>query len=102
MDHEEIIEIARHVREHERQRDERQQEVPMSLRQRFVAYMATTTGDEEQCENILAEEVNGVKDCLLSGKVKPDKQAQKRHGKTGPGRGPITQSIALDGRPDEV
>ena len=32
--------------------------------------MAAAAGDEEQGEDVFTEEVTGVKDCVLSGKVK--------------------------------
>jgi len=46
--------------------------------------MAAATGDEEQGEQVFAEEVSGVKECLISGKMKSNKQAQQRYRKTGP------------------
>src|SRR3954454_21394545 len=69
--------------------------------ERRARHLAAASRDEEQTEEILAEEVARVKDCVRGTEPKGGKQANQRERETCPRGGPIRQSIALERGPHE-
>ena len=101
MDHEEIVEITRGVGKEEREGDRGDQKIAVLPAERCTQLLTTAAGDEEQCKDVFAAEVTGVKDPLPRSDVEADEQAQQRKREAGPGSSPVLQSIALDGGPHE-
>ena len=96
MNHEQVVEVARCVRQNERHNDEWDEEIRVSFRQRSAGHLAAATGDEKQSEDVLAQEVKRVIELLVRAKLKADKQTQERQRQAGPGGSPIPERIALD------
>src|SRR5215813_4842504 len=96
VDHEEIVEIARSVRQDKRYQEGGNEKGDASLVQRRARHLDMTAANEEQPEEVLAEKVERVKEALVKLSVEADEQAEQRHRQAGPRGGPVLQRPALD------
>ena len=84
MNHEQIVEVAGDEREYEGDQASGNEKVSVSLSEWFSRYLIAATGDKQQSEEILAEEVERIKDFRIWLDVKADEKADEREGQTGP------------------